>query len=86
MLSDAELIPYIKGLVFLSKKEKKRHISFEDILDQNLNGLIFQNNEEFKKQIIRSSEWDEVSKIISKIKETIILRAKQLYPHLREKT
>lgn len=82
LLSEMEIIPYIKGIMTKSKKTKTM---FETLLNENLNYLLFENNNDFKEQIINSKDWLEIDKIISEIKNTIIDKAKSLYPHLRSK-
>jgi len=80
LLSEGEIVPYVKGIVFASKKSKK---PFEQLLDENLNGLFFYNNSNFKNRMMKSPDWATISQIISDIKVTVINRAKQLYPYLR---
>ena len=94
LLSDMELIPYIKGLVFKYKKSisqkqynqpNKPKITFEQILDDNLNGVLFRNNINNKNLSMQSPKWNEASEIISEIKKVIINKAKELYPFLKNK-
>jgi hypothetical protein len=80
ILSRMDLIPYIKGLVI---KHKKQNVSFEKVLDEDLNYLLFYNNSKYKMNVMRSQKWGEISEIISDIKNNVIEKAKQLYPHLR---
>jgi hypothetical protein len=77
LLSNKEIIPFIKGIMIKSKKIK---ISFVDLLNENLNYLIPINDLK-----LDSSGISEINKIINNIRNVVIERARQLYPHLRNK-
>lgn len=81
LLSEGELIPYIRGLVFTSKKQK---LSFEIILDESIDGIFFGNNAGLKNKILSSLGGQEISNIMADIKLAVIDRAKKLYPYLRK--
>jgi transposase len=81
LLSERELIPYIKGLVFTSKKQNK---PFTTVVDESLNSLFF-GNIELKNKILTSPLGSKVSEIILEIKNVVVSKAKQLYPYLEAK-
>ena len=83
ILSNAELVPYIKGLVFASKKSKK---SFAKLLDENLNGLFFYNDDAFRDKKEKSSEWSEINEIMLSIKREVMRVAIGLYSHIKNST
>lgn len=93
LLSNNELVPYIKGLVLqykkslsqkLYNKQNQEKLTFEAILDESLNGILFGNNDTNKNLAMQSKNWVKASEIISEIQKTIIKKAKQLYPFLNK--
>jgi hypothetical protein len=80
ILSEGEILPYIRGLVYTSKKQK---VPFEIILDKSIDDIFFGNNKVFKSQIM-SSVGQEINRLSAEIKLVIMARAKQLYPYLRK--
>lgn len=80
LLSERELNPYVKGLVFTSKKQ---NISFGIILNKNMDGLFFGNNTITKEKVLRSSIGERVNKILLEVRDKVASRAKELYPYLR---
>lgn len=75
-----EIDPYINGIVFEYKKEGG---AFNIILDRSLNELIFNDDPLLKSKAQRSKKWTEINSLIIELKNMLINRAKQLYPHLR---
>lgn len=82
ILLEQELVPYVKGLVFTSKKQ---NVPLPVIIDKNLDGLFFTNNIERKNQILNSIHGKRVREIMLEIKNSTINKAKQLYPYLRKR-
>jgi len=78
ILSDIELEPYVKGLVFQSKKS---NYPFATLLNDNLDYLFFKNKN--KNNIINSDFGHKINEMINRIKLTVTNKAKQLYPYLR---
>ena len=82
LLSKMEIVPYIKGIMTKSKKTKAPFIA---LLNENIDYLLFENNNDFKYQVTNSNNFIKINEIILKIKNTIIDKAISLYPHLRRK-
>ena len=81
ILHSNETIPFIKGIVF---EHKKRHETFIKILDENLNYLLFNNNLELKNDTLKSKDWPKIHNEILSLRNTIINKAKEIYPHLKK--
>jgi len=58
---------------------------FELALDENLNGLFFYNNNDFKKRVMSSAIWPTINQIIYDIRISVTNMAQRLYPYLRKK-
>ena len=80
LLSNVEAEAYIKGLLLSAKRQR---IPFIKLLEDNLNGLFFGNNESYKSAIISSAIGEETTAIISEIKSSVISRVQQSFPNLR---
>jgi len=74
------LVAEISGLVFSAQKQRK---PFSLVIDERLMELLFSNNNNDKNNILSSLIGEEVKKIMDEIKNTIILKAKQVYPDTR---
>lgn len=78
ILSEEEIVPYLRGLVFSAKKQKR---PFPQVLNDNLSSLFFYNND--IKREMTAEEIRNVNAIIKEIKSKVISRAQQIFPKLR---
>jgi len=81
LLSEGEIVPYVRGLVFTSKKQK---VPFDTVLDKSLDAIFFWNNAELKNKVLSSLYGQEINQMLSEIKLGAINKAKELYPYLRK--
>jgi len=80
ILQPDELEAYIRGLMFTAKKQKK---PFETILNDNLNGLFFVNDQKIKKEILNLPISKKIIGFFNDIKKSVLLRAKEIFPNVQ---
>ena len=80
ILSNQEIVPYIRGLVLIAKRDKK---PFPVIVDEDLDRVFFENDKDFRTKVIAANISAEVAEIILDIKTKVIAKALTIFPNLR---
>lgn len=80
ILDEKELEALTSGMVF---KAQKQRITFNTVMEERLDELFFESNSTKKNEVLNSSIGKEVEKILFEVKNSILSKAKKMYPNTK---